>query len=70
MNKIYSDSKLVMFDEDNMPLDDEQLLLDWDYSKNEKGPNEYTKQTNTYVYFYFQFFLSTKSIFGRFLHSS
>lgn len=31
-------------------LDDEQLLLDWDYSKNEKGPNEYTKQTNTYVY--------------------
>lgn len=31
-------------------LDDEQLLLDWDYSKNEKGPNEYTKQTNTYAY--------------------
>ena len=27
MNKIYSDSKLVMFDEDNMPLDDEQLFL-------------------------------------------
>ena len=26
MNKIYSDSKLVMFDEDNMPLDDEQLF--------------------------------------------
>ena len=31
-------------------LDDEQLLLDWDYSKNAKGPNEYTKQANTYVY--------------------
>lgn len=27
MNKIYSDSKLVMFDEFNMPLDDEQLFL-------------------------------------------
>lgn len=27
MNKVYSDSKLVMFDEDNMPLDDEQLFL-------------------------------------------
>ena len=27
MNKIYSDSKLVMFDEDSMPLDDEQLFL-------------------------------------------
>ena len=27
MNKIYSDSKLVMFDENNMPLDDEQLFL-------------------------------------------
>lgn len=31
-------------------LDDKNLLLDWDYSKNEKAPNEFTKQTNTYAY--------------------
>ena len=36
--------------EKNGCLDDEELLLDWDYSKNERPPSDYTRQTSAYAY--------------------